>query len=87
MEKWTEMMRPRNRDSGGNVAQWSPDGGGADDATFRRRVWKGIPDRWRSAAWQMMVDRMCASRGAKVKHGELAVQFRVSYRCIIERSE
>lgn len=75
--KWNSMMKPRKRDQGGNVASWSYDGGGANLETFKRRVWKGVPDRWRPAVWQMMIDRQCEARRPKQTHEQLATQYRV----------
>lgn len=47
--KWMAMMSVAARDEGRNVIGWrwsSTEGG-----KHTTRVWKGIPDRWRMAAW------------------------------------
>ena len=53
MEKWGRMLQPKQRDSGGNVESWAV----RETKThkLRRRVYKGIPDRWRSAAWAALL--------------------------------
>ncbi|KAI0050621.1 RabGAP/TBC [Auriscalpium vulgare] len=54
MEKWGRMLEPRVRDHGGNVELWNIKG--TKEHKLRRRVFKGIPDRWRMAAWQSLID-------------------------------
>lgn len=55
MEKWGRMLTPSVRDSGGNVEMWSfrPN----KEAKLLRRVYKGIPDRWRAAAWAALMSK------------------------------
>lgn len=57
--KWyNEMLQPEARDAGGNVTSWRlARAGDKDDATLMRRVCKGLPDRWRAAAWEAMIHR------------------------------
>lgn len=57
--KWGRMMEAQARDPGGNVAAWGIKA--AKEAKFRERVYKGIPDCWRSAAWELMMNRMTKS--------------------------
>lgn len=53
MEKWGRMLEPRSRDAGGNVQMW---GIRAEKVhKLSRRAFKGIPDRWRSAAWLALI--------------------------------
>lgn len=49
------MLVPVARDQGANVATWGirP----SKEARFSPRVYKGIPDSWRSAAWELMMMR------------------------------
>jgi hypothetical protein len=55
MDKWERMLEPRQRDRGGNIEAWAVRHAKAHK--LRRRVYKGTPDRWRSAAWAvLMVD-------------------------------
>jgi hypothetical protein len=53
--KWGRMMEVVSRDHGGNIESWDVKASKAHK--LRRRVYKGIPDRWRSAAWEMLIDR------------------------------
>jgi USP6 N-terminal-like protein len=47
------MLEPRWRDQGGNVDFWAVRHSKAHK--LRRRAYKGIPDRWRSAAWAALL--------------------------------
>jgi hypothetical protein len=53
MEKWGRMLEPRSRDAGGNIHTWGIRA--AKGHKLSRRAFKGIPDRWRSAAWQALI--------------------------------
>ena len=48
------MLEPRSRDTGGNVQTWGVNT--AKEHKLSRRAFKGIPDRWRSAAWLASID-------------------------------
>ncbi|BGP56173.1 hypothetical protein JCM8202v2_003785 [Rhodotorula sphaerocarpa] len=80
IDKWGAMLSVAHRDSGGNAQDWSvnpswwsgrvPGGGGGQSGKYRRlqrRVFKGVPDRWRRAVWGMMMEKMA---------GEVATQSR-----------
>ncbi|TFK68231.1 RabGAP/TBC [Pluteus cervinus] len=54
--KWTRMLKPLLRDEGGNVQTWSVKS--SKENKLRSRVYKGIPDRWRAAAWDMLMSRL-----------------------------
>jgi hypothetical protein len=41
------------RDAGGNIESWSINP--YKQHKLRERTYKGIPDRWRSAAWEVLV--------------------------------
>lgn len=47
-------MEVVSRDRGGNVETWAVKPSKAHK--LRRRVYKGIPDRWRSAAWEVLIN-------------------------------
>lgn len=49
------MLIPQKHQVGGNVDVWwiRP----SKEAKFRERVYKGIPDRWRRAAWDFLMAR------------------------------
>jgi hypothetical protein len=53
--KWTHMLIPQKREQGGNVESWriKP----SKEAKFRERIYKGIPDRWRRAVWDLLMSR------------------------------
>jgi hypothetical protein len=53
MEKWGRMLEPRSRDAGENVQMWAIKA--AKVHKLSRRAFKGIPDRWRSAAWLALI--------------------------------
>ncbi|RDB29361.1 hypothetical protein Hypma_016119 [Hypsizygus marmoreus] len=55
ISKWTRMLKPQTRDQGANVATWTIKP--AKEAKLRRRVYKGIPDPWRTAAWDLLMTR------------------------------
>ena len=56
IDKWyTEMLIPSSRDDGGNIATWKL--ASESEEKLRRRVMKGIPDRWRAAAWEALMTR------------------------------
>lgn len=51
--KWARMMTVKDRDQGHNALQF--DFANGIDRKLRRRVYKGIPDSWRSAAWSALI--------------------------------
>ncbi|KAJ9474788.1 Rab-GAP TBC domain-containing protein [Pseudozyma hubeiensis] len=51
--KWARMLTVKGRDQGHNAVQYDFTSG--TDRKLRRRVYKGIPDRWRSAAWSALL--------------------------------
>lgn len=53
VEKWARMLEPRSRDVGGNIQTWGVRSAKAHKLS--RRAFKGIPDRWRSAAWLALI--------------------------------
>ena len=56
IDKWyTEMLIPSSRDEGGNISTWRL--ASESEEKLRRRVIKGIPDRWRAAAWEALMTR------------------------------
>jgi len=60
--KWMKMMSVGKRDSGRNIIswRWSSNGEGAKHPT---RIYKGIPDRWRMAAWWTLAEDQAAKAG------------------------
>ncbi|GLB43592.1 putative protein with domain in Tre-2, BUB2p, and Cdc16p [Lyophyllum shimeji] len=55
ISKWTRMLTPLARDTGANVATWGVRA--SKEGKLRARVYKGIPDAWRSAAWELLMSR------------------------------
>jgi hypothetical protein len=49
------MLKPRTRDRGSNVETWSIKP--SKEGKLRERTYKGIPDRWRFAAWELLMSR------------------------------
>ncbi|KAL5494688.1 hypothetical protein ACEPAI_149 [Sanghuangporus weigelae] len=60
ISKWARMLEAEGRDQGGNVAIWriKP----PKEKKLRKRVFKGIPDAWRAAAWEVLVARWVGRR-------------------------
>jgi len=58
--KWGRMLEPRKRDEGSNVQLWSV--APRKESKLRERVYKGIPDRWRVAAWEVLIRRYVGDR-------------------------
>jgi hypothetical protein len=59
VDKWTRMLIPEARDIGGNIQFWRIRS--SKEPKLRERVYKGIPDRWRSAAWDMLIHRYAST--------------------------
>ncbi|KAG8876702.1 hypothetical protein FRB97_003997 [Tulasnella sp. 331] len=87
IDKWGQMMKVQRRDPGGNVESWSFDE--KKGKKLRERIYKGVPDRWRSAVWWTLLDgsRVESKSPPLIAHGssrmgmgmnakELAAQYR-----------
>ncbi|KAJ7755005.1 rab-GTPase-TBC domain-containing protein [Mycena maculata] len=69
IEKWTRMMQPLARDQGTNIQSWRVKP--SKQGKLRLRTYKGIPDRWRPAAWDMFMTRIAqTSPGEMTRLGE-----------------
>ena len=55
ISKWTRMLLPQKREFGGNVEAWRLNP--SKESKLRERTYKGIPDRWRRAAWDLLISR------------------------------
>lgn len=53
--KWQRMLVAESRDEGGNVEIWTIKP--SKEHKLRERTFKGIPDCWRSAAWEVLMNR------------------------------
>ncbi|GAA5836676.1 hypothetical protein JCM11251_002694 [Rhodosporidiobolus azoricus] len=73
ISKWGSMLSVARRDPGGNAQDWVVSenwwngrvagGGGGQSGKYRRlqrRVFKGVPDRWRRAVWGLLMERMAS---------------------------
>jgi len=72
MEKWGRMLEPRSRDVGGNIKTWGINA--TKVHKLSRRAYKGIPDRWGSAAWLALIDNF--SHISKDQLVTLSVEYR-----------
>ncbi|OCH93006.1 RabGAP/TBC [Obba rivulosa] len=72
MAKWGRMLEARARDEGGNVDLWGIKP--AKERKLRERVFKGVPDCWRSAAWEVLMCRF--ARTGKPELRRLAEEYR-----------
>ena len=51
--KWGRMLVPRQ--PGGDISNWIVTS--RKESKFVSRIYKGVPDRWRSAAWWILMER------------------------------
>ncbi|KAF8215787.1 rab-GTPase-TBC domain-containing protein [Mycena galopus ATCC 62051] len=63
IEKWTRMMEPSAR-QGSNTQTWRVKP--SKQAKLRLRTYKGVPDRWRPAAWDMFMNNMAHTSPAEM---------------------
>lgn len=72
IDKWADMLSVAKRDGGGNAKDWSvgegwwegrQSGGGGKYRKLQRRVFKGVPDRWRRAVWGLEMERVAREGG------------------------
>jgi hypothetical protein len=70
--KWNRMLEPRARDEGGNIEAWGVKA--SKEQKLRERTYKGIPDRWRRAAWDLLMNRF--SRTGKAEILKLGEEYR-----------
>ncbi|KAH7096129.1 rab-GTPase-TBC domain-containing protein [Auriculariales sp. MPI-PUGE-AT-0066] len=64
--KWSRMLVPRKQD-GTFVQTWAVVS--RKESKLRERVYKGIPDRWRGAAWEVLIRRFAGDNLDLVKLG------------------
>ncbi|KAK4688988.1 hypothetical protein P7C73_g1125, partial [Tremellales sp. Uapishka_1] len=79
VSKWEKMMSVKKRDQGGNVSEWKW-AQNVDGKRLDRRIYKGIPDRWRMAAWWTLAESKAdgMSKGKKKAAEELGQDYRHS---------
>ncbi|KAJ3826044.1 rab-GTPase-TBC domain-containing protein [Lentinula raphanica] len=68
--KWERMLRPSKPDPGGILA-WSirP----AKEAKLSERTYKGIPDRWRNAAWELLLSRFTKEHTLPINRAQMTL--------------
>jgi hypothetical protein len=57
VKKWGRMLV--SRQPGGDVSNWVVNS--RKERKFVSRVYKGVPDRWRSAAWWILIERRASA--------------------------
>ncbi|KAF9566965.1 RabGAP/TBC [Agrocybe pediades] len=72
IQKWTNMLVPQKPQPGGNVEGWRIRT--SKEGKLRERTYKGIPDRWRRAAWDLLMSRY--SGATSRAYANLAVEYR-----------
>lgn len=85
VRKWGRMLVQRQ--PGGDIGNWTVNS--RKEGKFVSRVYKGVPDRWRSAAWWILIERgtsassraVAVARAATKDSGSLGIQYRVSTGC------
>ena len=70
-EKWLQMARKRSDSRGGGMS-FDFD---TSDSKLISRTWKGIPDRWRAAAWHSFMTASARRRGPHTPDDELIRNF------------
>lgn len=68
------MLIARSRDEGGNIDLW--DIKPSKEHKLRERTFKGIPDCWRTAAWEVLMNRFTKTGKRELK--QLAADYRVA---------
>ncbi|KAH9897736.1 rab-GTPase-TBC domain-containing protein [Cubamyces lactineus] len=63
--KWGRMLVATSRDQGGNVDMWGVKP--SKERKLRERVYKGVPDCWRSAAWEVLMCRYSRTGKAELR--------------------
>ncbi|KIK70442.1 hypothetical protein GYMLUDRAFT_65672 [Collybiopsis luxurians FD-317 M1] len=78
ISKWERMLRPQKPDPGGTL-MWGIKPG--KEGKLSERTYKGIPDRWRNAAWELLMARFTlhhseSSNQANMTLAQLAADYR-----------
>ncbi|KAI0640081.1 RabGAP/TBC [Trametes polyzona] len=63
--KWGRMLVAASRDQGGNIDFWGVKP--SKERKLRERVYKGIPDCWRTAAWEVLMCRYSRTGKAELR--------------------
>ncbi|KAL1951377.1 hypothetical protein VTO73DRAFT_526 [Trametes versicolor] len=71
MAKWGRMLVPASRDPGRNIDMWAVKP--TKERKLRERVYKGIPNCWRTAAWEVLMCRY--SRTGKTELKQLMAEY------------
>jgi hypothetical protein len=71
-EKWTRMAKVIKKGKDGEGMQFDFD---TKNPKLVERTWKGIPDRWRAAAWSSFLAASAKRYGSKATEEELITEF------------
>ncbi|PWN28277.1 RabGAP/TBC [Jaminaea rosea] len=63
IDKWAAMLAPVAKEGGNTTSYRLTVEGLRDRDRLERRIYKGIPDRWRAAAWWALLQRESGSAG------------------------
>ncbi|KAM0789326.1 hypothetical protein ACM66B_000162 [Microbotryomycetes sp. NB124-2] len=96
IDKWAEMLQVVRRDQGGNIAEWAVhddwwngrDNQGVSSGKYRklqRRIFKGVPDRWRRAVWTVEMERMARENKDKSRRTPSLTQLEKEYWALVEQ--
>ncbi|KAK4048238.1 hypothetical protein OIV83_004943 [Microbotryomycetes sp. JL201] len=96
IDKWSEMLHVVRRDDGGNIAEWAiqedwwngRDRRGVSSGKYRklqRRIYKGVPDRWRRAVWMIEMERMARENGSSATRVPSLPQLEKEYWALVEQ--
>lgn len=73
VSKWLRMMTVAKRDEGHNAIAWR--WSSEEGAKHRTRIYKGIPDRWRMAAWWTLAEERAKSGNRVPSHDSLEADY------------
>lgn len=71
-EKWRKMGKAKTKGAKGGGMEFDFD---TKDAKLISRTWKGIPDKWRAAAWYSFLETSVRKTDGAQTHEELVEQF------------
>ncbi|KAJ4485562.1 rab-GTPase-TBC domain-containing protein [Lentinula aciculospora] len=68
--KWERMLHPSKPDPGGTLV-WSIRS--AKEHKLSERTYKGVPDRWRNAAWELLLSRFTAQHTLPFNQAQMSL--------------
>jgi hypothetical protein len=86
VSKWEKMMSVKKRDGGGNIVEWKWSSGA--ERKVLRRVYKGVPDRWRMAAWWTLAEvHVGTSRDKGKGRAKTVIDLQNEYKVSLDRCQ